>query len=68
MCALLGDRAGDSLADPPGRIGRETVALMVVELLDGSHQADVTLLDQIQQGQAAPDIFLRDADDQRRLA
>ena len=35
--ALLGDRAGDCLTDPPGRVGREAVALMVVELLDGAH-------------------------------
>src|SRR5262245_17656779 len=41
---LLGDTAGDRLADPPGRIGRELEALLVVELLNGPDQAGVALL------------------------
>src|SRR5947209_15588053 len=31
---LVGDGAGDGLADPPGGVGAELVALAVVELLD----------------------------------
>src|SRR5262249_8003199 len=31
---LVGDRAGDCLADPPGRIGRELVAAAILELVD----------------------------------
>jgi hypothetical protein len=64
---LLGDRAGDGLADPPCRIGGETVAFGGVELLDRAHQADVALLDEIQQGQTAPDVFLGDRDDQPQV-
>ena len=36
---LVGDRARHRLADPPGRVGRELVALAVVELLDCADQA-----------------------------
>src|SRR4051794_7609786 len=32
--ALVGERARDRLADPPGRVGRKLVAERVVELLD----------------------------------
>src|SRR5581483_6077064 len=35
---LVRDRARDGLPDPPGRVGRELVALAVVELLDGPDQ------------------------------
>src|SRR5262249_40875009 len=31
---LVGDRAGDGLPDPPGRVGRELVAAAVLELID----------------------------------
>src|SRR5690606_4612177 len=50
--ALVRDGAGDRLANPPGRVGAEAEALAPVVLLDGAHQADVALLDQVQQGQA----------------
>src|SRR5262249_25088638 len=41
------DRLRDRLADPPGRIGREPAAAVVVESVDRLDQADRTLLDQI---------------------
>ena len=37
--ALVGDRPGHRLADPPRRVGRELVAAAVVELLDRADQA-----------------------------
>ena len=47
--ALLGERARDRLPDPPGRVGRELEAERVVELLDRADQAEVALLDQVEQ-------------------
>ena len=38
--------------------------LRVVELLDRADEADVAFLDQVQQGHAAADILLGDADDE----
>src|SRR5829696_8663195 len=38
---LVGDGAGDRLADPPRRVRRELVAALVLELIDGLHEADV---------------------------
>ena len=64
---LVGDRAGDRLADPPGRVGRELVAAAVLELLHGLHQAHVALLDQVEEGQAAVGVFLGDRDHQPQV-
>src|SRR5262245_11050997 len=61
---LVGDRASDRLPDPPRRVGRELEALRVVELLDGADQAEVALLDEVEQGHAATDVPLGDRDDE----
>ena len=57
---LVGDGAGDRLPDPPGGIGRELVAAAVLELLHRLHQADVPLLDQVEELQAAVGVLLGD--------
>src|SRR5215211_7018989 len=62
--SFVGYRPGDGLTDPPRRVGRELEALAVVELLDGPHQPDVALLDQIEQRDAPSGILLRDGDDE----
>src|SRR5438477_10202708 len=64
---LVRDRAGDRLADPPRRIRRELVALAVVELLDRTDEADVPLLDEVQEAHAAADVFLRDRHDEPKV-
>src|SRR5215470_2555304 len=61
---LVGDRAGDRLADPPGRVRRELVAAAILELVDGLHQADVAFLDQVEELKPAVGVLLRDRDDQ----
>ena len=58
--ALVGERAGDRLADPPGRVGRELEAHLVVELLDRADQAEVALLDQVEQRDAGLRVVARD--------
>src|SRR5207244_12943802 len=55
---LVGDRAGDRLADPPRRIGRELVAAAVLEFVDRLHQPDIAFLDQVEELQAAVGVFL----------
>src|SRR6266542_6345001 len=49
---LVGHRAADRLADPPGGVCRELEALGVVELLDSTDQAEVALLDQVEEWHA----------------
>src|SRR6266567_3003803 len=61
------DRPGDGLADPPSRVGRELVALAVVELLDRPDQAERALLNQIEEAEAAAEIRLRDRDDEAKV-
>ena len=57
---LVGNGPGDGLADPPGGIGGELVALGVVELLHRLDQAQIALLDQIQEQHAPAHIPLGD--------
>ena len=65
--SLVGYRPGDGLPDPPRRVGRELEALAVVELLDGPHEADVALLDQVEQGDAAAGVLFGDGDDEPQV-
>ena len=44
---LLGEGAADGLADPPGGVRGELEALAPIELVDGTDQAEVALLDQV---------------------
>src|SRR5262245_18837322 len=64
---LIRNRAGDGLADPPRRVGRELVAAPVLELVDGLHQPDVALLDQIQELQTAVRVLLGDRHDEPQV-
>ena len=64
---LVGDRARHRLADPPRRVGRELVALAVVELLDRADQAQRALLDQVEERQPAAEVPLRDRDDEAEV-
>ena len=64
---LVGDGAGDGLADPPGGVGGELEPPAPVELLHRPHQAQVALLDQVDQGEAPPGVALGDADHQAQV-
>ena len=64
---LIGNRAGDGLTNPPRRIGREFEALCIVELFNRLDQAEVALLNQIEEEHAAADIALGDGDDQTQI-
>ena len=64
---LVGERAGDRLADPPGRVSRELEALAVVELLRGADQAERALLDQVEERQPLVAVVLRDRDDEAQV-
>src|SRR6266516_5344858 len=64
---MLRDGTADRLTNPPGRIGTETKATLVVELLGGTHQADIPLLNQVQQRQALVGVALSDAYNQAQI-
>ena len=55
---LVRHRAGDRLTNPPGGVGRELVALRIIELFDGADEAQVALLDQVQELHTAPGVAL----------
>src|SRR6266496_1976524 len=64
---LVGDRAGDRLADPPRRVRRELVAPLVLELVHRLHEPDVPLLDEVEELEAAVRILLRDRDHEAQV-
>ena len=64
---LVGERAFDGLLDPPRAVGGEFAALFRVKPLDGLHQADVALADQIQQRQADAFVIAGDFHDEAQV-
>src|SRR5215212_6171326 len=64
---MVGDGTGDALADPPRSVGREAVAHLGVEFLDGPDQARVPLLDQVLEWHATPPVFLGDGDHEPQI-
>ena len=67
---LIGNRAGDSLPNPPRRVGGKLEALGVVELLHCLHQTEVALLNQVEQAHgvlAAPNVLLGNRHDKAQV-
>src|SRR5690242_12134827 len=64
---LVRDRARDRLPDPPRRVGRELVAALVLELVDRAHEADVPLLDQVEELEPAVHVALGDRHDEAEV-
>ena len=64
---LVGDGPRDGLADPPGGVGRELVALAVVELLDRPDEPEVALLDEVEEGEPAAHVALGDRDHEAQV-
>ena len=65
--ALVGERAGDRLADPPCRVRGELEAELVVELLDRADQAEVAFLDEVEERDAGFRVVARDRHDQAQV-
>ena len=65
---MVGDGAGDRLANPPRGVGAELVAAAVFVLVHRPHQAGVAFLDEVQERQAAVAVLLGDGDDQPQVA
>src|ERR1700733_4500973 len=65
---LIGNRAGNRLTNPPGRIGGELVTTTVFELIDRLHQTDVAFLDQIQKLQTAVGVLLGNRNHQAQVS
>ena len=65
---MVGDGAGDRLANPPCRVGAEFVAAAVFVFIDRPHQAGVAFLDDVQKAQAAVAVFFGDGNHQPQVA
>ena len=55
---LIGNRARNRLANPPGRVGGKLITAPPFEFIHGLHQADVAFLNQVEELQPAIGIFL----------
>jgi hypothetical protein len=64
---LIGDGTGDGLTNPPGGVRAELVAAPILKLLDGLHQADVALLDEVEELESAVGVLLGDRDDEAKV-
>ena len=64
---LIGDGAGDGLADPPSGVSRELEAFRVIEFLDGLDKTHVPFLDEVQKLHPAADVMLRDGNDESQV-
>ncbi len=62
--AVIGQRPGYRLANPPGSIGTETVTTTVIILFNRLHQAHIAFLNQVQELQAPSSILLGNANHQ----
>src|SRR5204863_7855803 len=60
-------RACDRLANPPRRIRRELVAELVVELLNGPHEAEVPLLDEVEERHVGTRVVASDGHDEAEI-
>ena len=66
--ALVGDRPRHGLANPPGRVRGELEAHAVVELLHRADQAEVALLDEVEQRDAGIHVVPRDGHHEAQVA
>ncbi len=64
---LIGDGASDALSNPPGRVGGELVTAAPLELIRALHEADIALLNQIEELHAAVRVFFGDGDDEAEI-
>ena len=64
---VVRDGAGDGLPDPPRGVGRELEPAPVLEAVHRLHEADVALLDEVEEGQLAAQIALGHRDDQAEI-
>ena len=64
---LIGDRASDSLPNPPGRVSGKFIAATPLEFVGSTHQSDVAFLNQIQELQAAVGIFFRNGNHEAKI-
>ena len=64
---LVGHGSGDRLTDPPRGVRGELEALLPIEFLDGSDQAEVAFLDQVKEEHAASGVTLGERDDEAQV-
>ena len=61
---LVSNGPGDGLANPPGGVGGEFIALAVVILFHGAHETGVSFLDEVEEFEATVVIAFGDGDDE----
>jgi len=67
QAALLRQCPRDALTNPPGGIGTELVATVIVELFHGLHETDVALLDEVKHRYSLAKVLFGHANHQARV-
>ena len=65
---MVGNGPGNCLANPPRRVGAELIAAAILIFVDGTHQASVAFLNDVQEAQAAVAVLLCDRHHQPQVA
>ena len=67
---LVGERASNRLADPPGCIRRELKSFLPVEFVDGAEEAEIPFLNEVEERKVrrAADILLCNRNDKAQVA
>src|SRR5262245_30549 len=65
--ALFSDRTCNGLANPPTGICTKLEPTVIIEFVNRAHQPNVAFLNEIQERQAAIDIFFRNTHDQAKI-
>ena len=64
---LIRDRSRNRLSNPPCRVRREFVTPTPLEFIDGLHQPDVALLDQVQELKSAVVVLFGNRDHEAKI-
>src|SRR5215831_220406 len=65
--ALLRNGTGNGLTNPPTGVRAELKTPMIIEFVHRTHQTDIALLNEIQEGQPPVDVLLGNAHDQPQI-
>ena len=65
--ALVGDGAGNCLANPPGGVGGELISFLVVEFFGGANQAEAAFLNQVLERKTTIHVFLGNGNNQTQV-
>ncbi len=65
--AVIGDRAGNGLTNPPGRVGRKLMTASMIEFFRRLHKTHISFLNQVQEAHGPFGVSFGDRDNQTEI-